>query len=390
MSTPGTAVDVAIIGGGTIGLSAAYYAAAAGYSTVLFEQFDFGNPRASSDGDSRMFRVMYADATMARLAEASLAQWREIEDSTGRPLLRRNGLLFYGVAAQNVEGDLSACAKVMTGLGIPYTKSGRDELLAGYPVFKALPDDYTGLYQPSGATILVKDSLDTFVSLARQHGARLLTQCPATVAPSQPGDATYTLDSPAGRFTARHLVLAPGAWSNPVLKAFGLQLQLTIWQMTVAYFRVDTSLPWPMWYEFGPQSNGTEPLFYGFPPLPGADRIKVSADYTNDKFDDPSKCTYKPDKDILSALSTFMTTRFRGAQPTPLDAMTCLYTMSADDQIILDNLPGRPNVAVLTGESGRAFKYTPLFGRILVELATTGRCGYDISEFSINRPGLRG
>jgi glycine/D-amino acid oxidase-like deaminating enzyme len=45
-------------------------------------------------------------------------------------------------------------------------------------------------------------------------------------------------------------------------------------------------------------------------------------------------------------------------------------------------------VAVLTGESGRAFKYTPLFGRILVELATTGKSAYDISEFRIDRPGL--
>jgi sarcosine oxidase len=62
--------------------------------------------------------------------------------------------------------------------------------------------------------------------------------------------------------------------------------------------------------------------------------------------------------------------------------------MSADSQIILDCLPGFPNVSVLTGESGRAFKYTPLFGRILVELATTGKSAYDISEFSINRGGL--
>ena len=81
MSSEIREVDIAIIGGGTTGLSAAYHAAAAGRRTVLFEQYEFGNSRASSDGDSRMFRVMYSDATMARLAEAALAQWHEIEAS---------------------------------------------------------------------------------------------------------------------------------------------------------------------------------------------------------------------------------------------------------------------------------------------------------------------
>ena len=392
MSSDITNCDIAVIGGGTIGLSAAYYAAAAGHTTVLFEQFDFGNARASSDGDSRMFRVMYSDANMARLAEASLAQWREIEDFTGDTLLRRNGLLFYGVDATSVEGDLVQCADVMTELGIPYTRYERDTLLQAYPVFRDLPPKYYGLSQPSCATIVVKQSLKTFSELAKLHGANLLTNCPATIRPNSPGATSYLIDSRAGTFSAKRLILAPGAWSNRVLSAFGMQLKLTIWQMTVTYFNVDASLTWPMWYEFGPtikvDGKDRELLFYGFPPLGQPDQIKVSADFTNDTYTDPSQCSYRPDPNILKQISAFMTSRFRGVNPAPLGAMTCLYTMSADDQIILDTLPRRPNVAVLTGESGRAFKYTPLFGRILVELATTGKSAYDISEFRIDRPGL--
>jgi glycine/D-amino acid oxidase-like deaminating enzyme len=34
------------------------------------------------------------------------------------------------------------------------------------------------------------------------------------------------------------------------------------------------------------------------------------------------------------------------------------------------------------------FKFTPLFGRILVDLATTGQTYYDITPFSIRRPGI--
>ena len=393
MSSEAREVDIAVIGGGTIGLSAAYYAAAAGYSTTLFEQFDFGNARASSDGDSRMFRVMYSDANMARLAEASMGQWHEIEAATGRTLLSRNGLLFYGVREQSVEGDLAQCQQVMTDLGIPFTPYDRAGMLAAFPVFRSLPDNYVGLSQKSGASIVVKQSLATFAELAAQKGAQLLTHCAAKVRPVQSssggGEDGYCIDTAQGTFIAKHLILAPGAWSNNVLQSFGLQLDLTIWQMTVCYFDVDASLPWPMWYEFGPAADGRG-LYYGFPPLERPGSIKVSADFTNNTFKDPSQCTYQPDPAILAQMSSLVAQRFNGINAMPQVPMTCLYTMSKDFQIILDTVPGHPNVALLSGESGRAFKYTPLFGRILVELATTGKSAYDIREFSLQRPGLSG
>jgi monomeric sarcosine oxidase len=388
MSSAVAKVDVAVIGGGTIGLSAAYYAAAAGHQTVLFEQFDVGNSRASSDGDSRMFRVMYSDPTMARLAETSLGLWNEIEAFSGRTLLQRNGLLFYGLSEGSVEGDLALCAQTMRSLAVPYTPYATpQELKAAYSVFREVPEKYFGLSQPSSATIVVKRSLQTFRELAVQHGASLLTQCPASLRHAQPG-GPYWIDTPRGTFAADHLILAPGAWSNQVLAAFGIRLNLKIWQMTVAYYGVNATLPWPMWYEFGPTIGSRQSLFYGFPPMERPGQIKVSADYTNDVYTDPQQCTYRPDPRLLDDMSAFLAQRFNGVDATARDPATCLYTMSPDYQIVLDTVPGFAGTAVITCESGRGFKYTPLFGRILVELATTGKSAYDISEFKIDRKGI--
>ncbi|RCS58190.1 FAD-dependent oxidoreductase [Parvibium lacunae] len=380
-------VDIAIIGGGTTGTSAAYYAASAGYKTVLFEQYTIGNNYASSDGESRMFRIMYSDATMARLAESALGMWHEIQEYSGVTLLERDGLLFYGLPAASVEGNLEQCAQVMSSLGVPYTRYDTTALYQNYPVFQSLPADYFGLSQPSSCMIVVKNSLQTFCDLAANAGAALLTNCPATIVSAPPG-GPYVISSPQGLFLAKSLIMAPGAWSNRLFSAFDIQLNLKIWQMTVVFFGVDTSLPWPMWYEFGPTVDNQQQLFYGFPPLEYPDMIKVSADFTNDIYDDPSQCTYQPDPVILRAMSNFVGQRFTGISTAPQNPITCLYTMTPDAQLVLDTLPNYSNVAVLTGESGRAFKYTPLFGRILVELATTGKSAYDISEFSINRPGI--
>jgi glycine/D-amino acid oxidase-like deaminating enzyme len=103
---------------------------------------------------------------------------------------------------------------------------------------------------------------------------------------------------------------------------------------------------------------------------------------------DPDQCTYQPDPKILSHLGRFMPQRFNGVSPTPTDSSTCLYTFTNDGQMILDTLPGHPNVAIFCGDSGRGFKFTPLVGRVLVDLATTGSTGYDISPLSIRRPGI--
>ena len=292
------------------------------------------------------------------------------------------------MAEASVEGDLARCAQTMQSLAIPYTSyTTAQQLKAAYPVFKALPDNYFGLSQPSSAAIVVKRSLQTFRDTAVQRGASLFTQTPASLRRAQPG-GSYWIDTPRGSFIAEHLILAPGAWSNQALAAFGMRLNLSIWQMTVAYYAVNAALPWPMWYEFGPTLGTRQALFYGFAPMEQPGRIKVSADYTNDIFTDPQQCTYQPDPRALSDMSAFLLQRFNGIDATPHDPATCLYTMSPDYQIILDTLPGFAGTAIITGESGRGFKYTPLFGRILVDLATTGKSAYDIGEFRINRKGI--
>lgn len=380
--------DVAILGGGTIGLSSAYYSAAAGKKTILFEQDAFYNDKGSSDGYSRMFRIMYSEATMAMLAESSFALWHEIEDDTGVELLKRNGLLFYGLSSASVEGDLGGCKDVMTELGIPYQQFDREALLRDYPVFRDLPADYWGLNQSSSATTEVQQSLRTFHDAAIKKGATLLDHCKASIINPEPGAKTYTIETERGTFTADSLILAPGAWSNHVLAPFKLQLDLRIWQMNVAYFKVDPALDWPMWFEFGPTVDDIEQQFYGFPPFERPGYIKVSCEFTDQQYTDPGQCSYTPSPYVLEQLSNFVVKRFHGVDPEVCDPATCLYTMSADGQMVLDTLPGYPNVAVLTGESGRAFKFTPLFGRILSQLAATGKTPYDIGEFSIRRAGI--
>jgi sarcosine oxidase len=383
----GTSFDMIIIGGGTIGLSAAYYAAERGLKTLLLEQFDsMASAKASSGGASRMFRIMYSESFMAEMAESALALWKEIETASESVILQTQPLIFYGDVENTVEGNLGAMRIILNNLGIPNTwYPNPSGLLQQYPAFQTIPANYVGLVQANSAVIRAEISISAFETLASSAGATLLTNQPAAVTTIST-EGPYQVTCPAGTYSAPQLILCPGAWTNSLLQPFGIQFNLAIWQMTVAYFQADVAnYSYPMWYEFGPTS---QQLFYGFPPdeVPGS--IKVSLDSTTHIFTDPSQCTYQPDPQTLASMGAFLQQRFNGVNPTPSNAQTCLYTMSTDAEMILDNLSGYHNIAIFTGGSGRGFKFTPLFGRILVDLAMTGKTYYDISPFSMTRLGI--
>jgi hypothetical protein len=200
-----------------------------------------GDPHAGSGGYPRMFRMMYAPAAMARLAEVSLTLWTEVETAAQRDILTRQKLLFYGAPGNAVEGDLGQMRSALDELGAPYDWFGDAAALrVAWPVFCDVPAGHVGLAQPNSAVIRVQRSLEVFAKLARRAGAVLLTGQPARIAGVAQG-GPYEVSCPAGTFAARGLVRCPSAWTNHVLRPFGSQLALSIWQMTVAYSQADTA-----------------------------------------------------------------------------------------------------------------------------------------------------
>ena len=107
--------DVIVVGGDPIGLFAAHQWARAGKKVLLLEQFEFFNERASCKGDSRFFRIIYADVRLSLLAQSAYALWRELEREAEATLLTCTGAQFYGIAGNLMtrEGNLKSCLQVM-------------------------------------------------------------------------------------------------------------------------------------------------------------------------------------------------------------------------------------------------------------------------------------
>ena len=57
-----------------------------------------------------------------------------------------------------------------------------------------------------------------------------------------------------------------------------------------------------------------------------------------------------------------------GLRPDPVDESTCLYSNTPTEDFVLERVGP---VVVGAGFSGHGFKFTPLIGRMLADLATT-------------------
>ncbi len=59
--------------------------------------------------------------------------------------------------------------------------------------------------------------------------------------------------------------------------------------------------------------------------------------------------------------------------------------MTPDHDFIVDRLPDAPNIVVASACSGHGFKFAPVLGEVLADLATRGATDRDIGRFRLSR-----
>ena len=153
ISLPSSAA-VVIIGGGMAGLSCAASLARRGISDViLLEGKTLAHARASSFGETRMFREMYSDPVLCRLAQEANRLWREEETHAGEILRDTHGLLFYGESwdEETIEGSIPGARKVMDDQGIPYEALSASQIAERFPLKPKT--DFTGLFEPTAGAV---------------------------------------------------------------------------------------------------------------------------------------------------------------------------------------------------------------------------------------------
>ena len=383
---------VVIVGGGMAGLSCAASLARAGISDVLLlEARTLANARASSFGETRMFREMYSDPVLCRLARESNRLWREEEKHAGEPLRETHGLLFYGESwdEETIEGSIPGARRVMDEQSIPYEALSAEQIAARFPL-KPKPD-FTGLFEPTAGAVRSDRVIAHWIRTARSAGQTLVEHCPVAGIDSDGGGVTLENGHHIG---AGQVVVTSGIWSQLLLAPLGLAPKLEVWPMLWAHYTVDPSIQerYPQWFCFQQERGDDGGLYYGFPVLSqtedGRPRIKAGIDWAPKELRvaEPNAMDTEPPSRLVELLDDFLFHAVEGVRER-VETVMSPYSMTSDVNFVLDRLNSK--LSLFAGGSGQAFKFAPLIGDSLARLARGESISVDLSCWSHQRDAVR-
>jgi monomeric sarcosine oxidase len=371
--------DAIVLGTGGIGSAALYELARRGRRVLGIDRFDPPHDRGSSHGESRVIRQAYFEhPDYVPLAIESYGLWRDLERRTGRRLLFESGLLEIGPKdGAVVPGVLRAAAEHQLRVE-PLTSADVERRWPGIRVEAGL----AAVLEPSGGYLLVEDCVRAHLEAAAAEGAELWSETEVLEWTADENGAHVTTKK--GELSADYLIITAGSWAGRLLS--GLNLKLVVRRKSLFWFEAEgktyaAGAGFPVFlFEL---SDG---VFYGFPKLDGRG-LKVAEHTGGKEINDPLSVDRSIDAMEQKSLESFLAAHLPGVRPLVTGHAVCLYTMSPDEHFIVDRHPNYPNVAFAAGLSGHGFKFAPVLGRALADLALAGETRLPIEFLSLRRFG---
>ncbi|MEZ5714501.1 MAG: FAD-binding oxidoreductase [Paracoccaceae bacterium] len=416
------AVDVAIIGGGVIGVFAALYLARAGKSVFLAEK-----GRVAGEQSSRNWgwiRQQGRDAAELPIAMQAVRLWQEVDaELNGACGVAVGGCYYLGSSAAEVEKH-HRWLKLAAAHGLDTRALTRAEIAEA---FGGQADGrwLGGILTPSDARGEPWQAVPAVAGLARAGGAAIREGC-----------AVRALDIAAGRVRgivtedgpvrAEQVILAGGAWSSLLARRHGVVIpQLTV-RDTVAqtaplpgFFggtaadealalrrRADggftLSLSGVETHFVGPDSfrhfraflplarqswraTGLRPMpRKGFPD--GWTTPRGWAEDEPSPFEATRVLEPVPGRGEAAAMQARFAERFPGiGRPELRQVWAGMIDTMPDVVPVVDRVPGLDGLILATGMSGHGFGIGPGFGLILSRMVQGAAPGFDMDRFRFGR-----
>jgi sarcosine oxidase len=374
-----SAFDAIVIGLGAHGSAAALALARRGARVLGLEVGERGHELGSSGGRSRMIRRAYFEdpAYLPLLAEA-WAAWDALGAAAGETFVDVTGGLYGGPAESDIFRGSVASAALQ---GLPHDVLDADEIRRRWPVF-TVADEIGALYDPGAGMIRPERAIEAQLRLAQAGGAELRFR--ERVIDWRPASfGGLEVETDLGVYGADYLVIAAGAWTGSFVP--DLTLPLAAERVPVFWFEptvpiADVSVGrLPIWI----LDTAVDGSFYGFPYDEDAG-LKVARHHSGDIVDPATVDRTERPSDV-ERVRAFSRGTFPGADGPLRESLVCLYTNTPDLGFVIDAHPRVDGVAYASACSGHGFKFAPVIGEILADLALTRATGHPVDAFRANR-----
>ena len=376
--------DVIVVGLGGMGSAAAYHLAARGQRVLGLERHTPAHDKGSSHGGSRITRQSYfEDPAYVPLLLRSYELWEQLARDSGEDVISLTGGLFLGREdSVTVAGSLRASRE----WDLPHELLSAADVRRRFPTF-SLAGDEVALYEAKAGFVRPETTVKAHIALAAAAGAELHFSEP--VSSWESTSAGVRVTTAHGTYEAGRLVIAPGAWAPQLLADLGVPIAI---ERQVMY-----------WFEplggVGPYTADRHPIYihedasgrqiYGFPAIDGPDRGAKVAFFRGGQECTPDTIDRQVHDEEIEAMRQRVASVLPGLPTLFQDAATCMYSNTPDQHFVIAQHPAHDNVTVACGFSGHGFKFVPVVGEVVADLATTGTTAHPIGLFDPRRPELQ-
>jgi len=385
--------EIAVIGGGLIGLSTAYAAAVRGQGRVkvsIYEAAEVGHPDGASSDVSRVFRHLNGpDPTLTTWAKEAWTMWDSLGQLGGSAILHPIGVLFLVEQGDGTNSKgrhvrpyeragawLDDSVRVLNEQKVPYRRLSAKNLEQLYPQFHS-PSIEEAVLDLGAGFLEASKALSVLLDLCLRAGVEYHPNTRvARVEPTVGGCLLHLEGNREVRADA--VVVAANGWMGDLLP-------LPPGTLTLA--------EQPLVYLTPPEkasdlTPGRMPVFislntdcYGFPVHDGT--LKIADDNPYRPISHPDE-RREPEEGYVNGVVETVSRFIPALKGAVVDRThVCFYDRSKDERFILDAWDEDARIVYGCGMSGRAFKFGPVIGERLARFAVSGQRPPDLAEFRI-------
>ncbi|WP_405610273.1 N-methyl-L-tryptophan oxidase [Streptomyces sp. NBC_00076] len=369
--------DVIVIGLGGMGSAAAHHLSGRGARVLGLEKFGPVHNRGSSHGGSRITRQSYfEDPAYVPLLLRAYELYEDLERATGRQVaILPGGVMVGRPDSRTVSGSLLSARQ----WDLPHEMLDAKEIRRRFPTLTP-KDDEVALFERKAGLLRPENTVAAHLQLATRQGADLHFEEPMTRwEPYRDGVRVHTAEN---TYTAGQLVICPGAWAPRLLTDLGVPFTI---ERQVMYWFQPTGGVGPFLPENHPiyiWEDADDVQVYGFPSIDGPDLGAKVAFFRKGSETTPETIDRVVHADEIKAMADHMAGCIPDLPGTFLKAATCMYSTTPDEHFVIARHPAHPeSVTVACGFSGHGFKFVPVVGEILADLALTGSTEHPIGLF---------
>jgi glycine/D-amino acid oxidase-like deaminating enzyme len=356
-------VDVAVVGGGVIGLSVARELRLAGVDRVLVLEREAAVGQGSSSRANGGVRAQFTTRANIEFSAWSIAELERLDAATGLLGFHQTGYLLL-CGSEAAEAGLRAAFELQRSLGVEVCWLASAEALAMVPFLR--PDGLRaatfhhrdGFLDPHGVVAALRAECERLEARIRT-GAEVVAIEPA------PGGA-LDVRTGDGAVRAGVVVNAAGPAAGRVAALCGVDLPVAPVRRNLAYVR---------------EPGGPGELIPMCVDLDTGVLVRREASggfvVAWSDPDDPPSWETTVDPRFLEQLAQRVGNRFPLLEELPLDARQCwagLYPETPDHHAVIGPAPELPGLLHCAGFGGHGVMHAPAAGRAVAELVTLGAC----------------